>query len=248
MINFRLSKYLHHWLYRVNEHSLHSPFFYDFYIKIIAKKYRKVIPISEEMKILLKDSIVSGFHGEQPSEERLSIKTIINKIVKTKIASDKLATFYLDLLHYFDVQKVIYISTNINHTAVYLANKENCKVFAFGENTTLSEERFNNFSFFKGKIISSLSHFLETSSKYEMIVMDVEGYGEIMNCFELLLRKMAPKSIFVISDIHRSEEVEKAWMELKENPVVNASVDLFYCGILIFNQDLRKQHYLFALT
>lgn len=51
-------------------------------------------------------------------------------------------------------------------------------------------------------------------------------------------------SVFVIADIHWSEDMELAWSELCALPEVTLSVDLFHFGLLFFKKELlEKQHF-----
>lgn len=64
------------------------------------------------------------------------------------------------------------------------------------------------------------------------------------------VRHMLPlatsESVFVIADIHWSEEMESAWQELKQLPEVTASIDTYHFGVLFFRPELNGPH--LALT
>lgn len=72
-------------------------------------------------------------------------------------------------------------------------------------------------------------------------------YEPTMSYFDLLMKRLNEKSIVVVDDIHWSEEMEKAWTELKNNQLVYGSVDLFRCGLLFFDPDLNRQHFVWSL-
>jgi hypothetical protein len=50
-----------------------------------------------------------------------------------------------------------------------------------------------------------------------------------------------------MDDIHRSPEMEQAWKEIRTDTVVYASIDLYHCGILFFDTNLNKQHFVWSL-
>ena len=57
-----------------------------------------------------------------------------------------------------------------------------------------------------------------------------------------MLPTATPDSIFVIADIHWSEEMEAAWEELKGLPEVRASVDTYHFGLLFFRTEMNGPH------
>jgi predicted O-methyltransferase YrrM len=51
-------------------------------------------------------------------------------------------------------------------------------------------------------------------------------------------------SVFVIADIHWSDDMEQAWSELCALPEVTLSVDFFHFGVLFFKKEIiEKQHF-----
>ena len=63
-------------------------------------------------------------------------------------------------------------------------------------------------------------------------------YQPTIEYFEQCLQISNPKSVFCISDIYWSAEMEKAWQYLKKHPKVRLSIDLFHFGLLF----LRPEH------
>ena len=62
------------------------------------------------------------------------------------------------------------------------------------------------------------------------------------------LVKEAYKSTFVdsdnfIVDIHYSEEMERAWSELKADPRVTTTMDLYHLGLIFVDSHYLKRHY-----
>ena len=61
-----------------------------------------------------------------------------------------------------------------------------------------------------------------------------------------ILATATADSIFVVADIHWSEEMESAWEKLKALPEVRASVDTYHFGLLFFRTEMNGPH--IALT
>ena len=50
------------------------------------------------------------------------------------------------------------------------------------------------------------------------------------------------ESVLVISDIHWSKEMNRAWREIKQWPGVTLSMDFFECGVLFFRAGLSGEN------
>ncbi len=62
------------------------------------------------------------------------------------------------------------------------------------------------------------------------------SYAYFLSCLE----KAGPQSVFVIADIHWSDEMEAAWARMQAHPRVCASLDNFHLGFLFFDRSIRS--------
>jgi len=60
---------------------------------------------------------------------------------------------------------------------------------------------------------------------------------------DYLLPRMNEKGIIVLDDIHYSEQMERAWKELKADNRVTTSMDLYHVGLLFVDNHYLKRHY-----
>ncbi len=92
------------------------------------------------------------------------------------------------------------------------------------------------------------NRFLEQTQKVDFVLIDANHlYGPTMRYYQHLTKRLTEKSIVIIDDIHRSAEMEKAWREIKSDVLVYGSIDLYRCGILLFDPVLNKQHFVWSL-
>ena len=69
-------------------------------------------------------------------------------------------------------------------------------------------------------------------------------YEPTVRYFNQLLPRLNDASLVIFDDIHWSAEMEKAWEEVKENPAVTLSIDLFFIGLVFFSDQFKvKQHF-----
>jgi predicted O-methyltransferase YrrM len=102
----------------------------------------------------------------------------------------------------------------------------------------------NNVVLIGGRFEATLPTLLEQLPGIDLVYLDGHHqYQATMDYFRQLLRKTGPDSIFVLDDIHWSTEMQNAWKEIQAFPEVCLTVDLFHCGLVFFQPELKvKQH------
>ena len=68
-------------------------------------------------------------------------------------------------------------------------------------------------------------------------------YEATIRYANFLLNRLTEKGILVLDDIHYSEQMERAWRELKADPRVTTSMDLYHVGLLFVDTHYLKRHY-----
>ena len=64
-----------------------------------------------------------------------------------------------------------------------------------------------------------------------------------MRYADFLLERLNQKGVLAIDDIHYSEEMERAWRELKQDPRVTTTMDLYHLGLIFVDPHYLKRHY-----
>ena len=55
---------------------------------------------------------------------------------------------------------------------------------------------------------------------------------------------MNENAILIFDDIHWSNDMEKAWEEIKESTKVTLTIDLFFVGLVLIDKKLSKENYI----
>lgn len=242
----------------MDEHSIHSPFFFDFYTKNVAKSSGQYPPTLEKLRETLLENqtmlsiqdLGSGANGQAP------VNRTISEIAHASLSPARVAQFYLDVLHYMKGKQVLELGTSLGLTTLYLASKPDAVVYTFEGSHALCNVAQTNFEWaekkniqlIEGNLDTTLSNFLQKPAKIDFVLMDANHrYTPTMRYYHLLIRRMADKGVIIIDDIHRSPEMEKAWHEIRTDTVIYGSIDLYRCGILFFDTNLNKQHFVWSL-
>lgn len=254
----QVRSFIRHWLHEVDDHSVHSPYFYDLYTKIVAKKHKTDIHALDDLRRELESNktVLSIEDFGSGSNGKVMQKRTIGDIARSSLTPYSVALFYLDLLHYCNAKRVVELGTSLGLTTLYLAQKSDAQVYTFEGSHAIANTALTNFEWanktniklIEGNLDNTLHRFLEPTDKIDFVLMDANHrYVPTLEYYRLLTRRLKSSSIMVIDDIHRSEEMEKAWHEIRTDTLVYGSVDLYRCGVLCFDPALNKQHYIWSL-
>jgi predicted O-methyltransferase YrrM len=247
---FQIRSFVSYWLDAVDEHSLHSPFLFDLYTRVIRSKNEgKIAAIEKLRRQLVRDKrsipVQDLGAGNYPSPRTIS------SIARTSLSPVEFSTLYARLIRHFKGKSIVELGTSFGINTLYLAQYRDSSVTTFeGSPDIASIARLTfefagakNIKLVEGNIDHTLSPFLQSVRKVDFVFMDANHrYSSTMRYFEQLLPKLTESSVVVMDDIHYSPEMEKTWKEITANRLIYTSVDLFRCGILFFDPSLNKQH------
>jgi predicted O-methyltransferase YrrM len=255
----QIKAYLSHWLHVVDEHSVHSPFFFDFYINVLKKQevhgLREIEGLRDKLLTNTSEIEVTDLGGG--SAHFNSSRRMLSQIASTGLTPREFCSFYFRILQFLEAKRIIELGTSLGITTLYLASRKEAKIFTFEGSHSVADIALTNFEYFntknieliEGNIDTTLPDFLQNPAKINFALIDANHrYEPTIRYFNLLSKRMADKGIVVIDDIHHTPDMERAWNELKKNDLVYASVDLFRCGLLFFDPALNKQHFIWSLT
>ncbi|GAB5522298.1 MAG: class I SAM-dependent methyltransferase [Roseivirga sp.] len=252
---FPVFQFIRYWLYKVNEHSLHSPFLYRFYFEVIKadvktgfeslERLRKNLLNSQETLAVLE--LGAGSRIDNGSTRKVadiarhaSTPPSFSRLLNRIIADQK-----------FD--SILELGTSLGQNTLHLQQAcPNGVIYTLEgspEIAALAQQHFDtlgahNVHLVQGNIDDTLSPTLEKLDKVDLAYLDANHrYEPTIRYFEQILPKLHEQSILVLDDIHWSQEMNDAWRELTKHPSVTLSLDLFEGGLLFFNRELKKEHY-----
>lgn len=236
----------------MDEHSLHSPFFFDLYTTQIKRRaQRDQFKHIESLrgKLLHDHRIISV--KDLGSQQKQKPLRKISAIARTNLSSKKFSAIYYNLVHYFNAETIVELGTSFGINTLYLAERHGVRVTTFEGSPAIADIAGLTFEFAAkrninlvvGNIDKTFPTFLQTIKRVDLAFFDANHrYEPTMRYFEWLLRKVHERSVLVVDDIHYSPEMERAWEDIKRHRLVYGSADLFRCGIIFFDPSLNKQH------
>ncbi len=251
---FQLKSFITYWLNAVDAHSLHSPFFYNFYTRVVLSN--EIIPKSKSIEeirntLLLDKRILNISDLGSGSQVLKKTSRRVSDITRTSSSPVKYVGIYARLTSYFQCQSIFELGTSFGINTLYLASSAGSEVTTFEGSSEIaiiarqSFEKANakNIHIVEGNLDSTLIPEVQLTNTIDLAFMDANHrYEPTVRYFTILIQKMNERSIIIIDDIHYSKEMERAWIELKQHDRVRASADLYRCGILFFDPSLNNQH------
>jgi predicted O-methyltransferase YrrM len=257
---FTLSKkYVRYYLTAANGkgHGVHSPFVFNF-IKFVVRDTRYYYcygPVEQLRSELLKDnSVIEVEDFGAGSTVIKSNNRVVKAIAKSSLKPKKFAQLLFRMVNYYQPLNVVELGTSLGITTAYLASGnssapvytcEGAKNIAAIAQQNFRQLLLSNTILLQGDFAKTLPVLLQSLERVDFAFIDGNHRKEpTLQYFEQLLQKTHNKSILVFDDIHWSAEMEAAWDTIRNHPSVTLSIDLFFIGIVFFDNSFKvKQHF-----
>lgn len=256
-MNFHLAKYyLKHLIKAKDEHSIHSPFVFEFYNDCIKSEssfysfnnienYRKKL-LSSEKQIEIKDLGAGSLISNNKTRT-------INHIALHSLKKSFLAQQLFRMVNYLKPTNIIDIGTSLGITTTYLASAlsksyiytlEGCPNTSNIAQQTFKSLKLNNITQIEGNFKNTLPNLIEKLDTIDFVFFDGNHqYQATKDYFEFCKAKANDNTCFVFDDIYWSKGMTEAWNEIKNDNKVMISIDTFYFGICFFRTNQPKQHF-----
>lgn len=249
--------YIKYLLKAKDEHSLHSPFVFEFYTKVLKEKkhFDEYDEIENLRKQLLNDKrIVNITDFGAGAKTNKSIQRTVDDIAKKSLKKPSLAQLFFRIIKFYQYKNILDLGTSLGLTTAYLgkANKEvNLKSFeGCCETAKIAQENFDklsleNVEIIVGNIDETLPEKLSEISNLDFVFFDANHrYEPTIRYFEQCLIKAHDENCFIFDDIYWSEDMKQAWQTIQNHESVTVSIDLFWVGIVFFRKKQPKQHFI----
>lgn len=251
----QIKSFLNYWLDATNKYSLHGPFIYDLYTRVIQKNNQEEFQNIENLRkqLLQSERIITVTDFGSGKDKYDQQQRSIADIAKKSLVRPKFGALYNRIIEYYNCKTNIELGTSLGIGTAYMAWGNKSRVITFEgcpETAALAEFHFeflglNNIKIVQGNIDATLPKFLSESGKIDFVLIDANHrYEPSLKYFNWLIKKIHDKSILVLDDIHQSKEMEKTWNEICQHEQVYKTIDLFFSGIVFFDPTLSKEHHI----
>lgn len=252
--SFRMARnYIDHYRRAHNGrgHGVHSPFVFDFIRNVLhnGKGYAHLPAIEARRRALLHDRRLLDVEDlGAGSRINTGKRKQVGAIAKAALKSPRLAQVLHRCVRHYQPQTIVELGTSLGITTAYLASAAPGRVSTIegsGAIAAIAREGFeqlglDNIDLRIGNFDNVLPRLLSAIDTVDLAYIDGNHrYDPTISYFQQLLRVVHPGTILVFDDIHWSEEMERAWSEIKAHEAVAYTVDIFFLGFVFFRQDFR---------
>ena len=257
MINSQLLKsYIKHRLTAKTRHGIHSPFVYNLVDKVIydfkprtdykqIEQLRKSL-LSDEREITITD-LGAGSHINNNK------KKLVRQLAKNALKPKKLAQLIYRISNDNKPKNIIELGTCLGLTTAYLAKAmpeaniisiEGCPQTAEIARENLTKLEIDNVRLLTGNFDTVFPGIINETDSLDFVFVDGNHRKEAtLNYFNWCLSKVNDNTVLIFDDIYWSKGMKEAWEEIKSNPRVSVTIDLFWIGLVYFKTDQEKEHF-----
>lgn len=251
-------KYIVYLLRSNNRHAVHSPFVYAL-IEDVFRDHRKFYAfeqIEKRRKALLADhrtieitDLGAGSALQRKTERR------VWDVARYAAKSPRYGKLLFRLVNYFQPENILELGTSLGISTAYLAAaNSDAKVWTLEgspEISNIARETFaglglTNTTLVEGNFDDTLGPVLLQIPTLDFVFIDGNHRRDpTLRYFSQCLTRTHNDSVLVFDDIHWTKEMERAWEEIKSNPAVTMTIDLFFMGMVFFRKEFKeKQHFI----
>ena len=232
-------------------HGIHSPFVFELVTQVLRDRagYPAYGAVEMLRTSLLKDHTlltVQDF-GAGVSSSR-SVSSIATSALKPR----KFGQLFFRIARHYRPRTILELGTSLGVTTSYLAlgapaasvvTCEGAPAIAAVARRNFASLGLASISVVEGNFDDTLPGVL--SAPLDLAYIDGNHRLEpTMRYYRQMQPFLHADSVLIFDDIHWSPEMEEAWAQLKSDPAVTCSVDLFYIGILFFRREIfTPQHF-----
>lgn len=244
--------YLKYKLKANNAHGIHSPFVFQFYNEVLKKAASLKRPeIEARRKKFLHDSSRIEITDLGAGSKKGRHSRTVKEICRTSTIPRKYGQLLSKIVAYYQLQNIVELGTCLGIGSEYLLAHDEVNLRTLEgspELLTLAKKNLSSngkIDFLEGDFINNLNQSVLNWEHVDLVYLDGNHlYQPTMDYFNFYIDKISPNGFMIIDDIYWSEEMTKAWEEIKKSTKINVSIDLFRMGIVSPRPGQAKENFI----
>ena len=233
-------------------HGIHSPFVYAFVRDVLND--REKYPAYEQLDALKKNLLsdhrilnVADFGGGSVLSD--ADQRSISEITRYASSRKSFSRLLYRISKYYQPATMLELGTSmgiaaaslaLGHPAGQLTTIEGSPEIAEAAQQNFKTLGIENIRCLTGHFDECLEQTLAHMPPVDLIFIDGNHREEpLIRYMDILMAHRSPRSVFILHDIHWSAQMEKAWERIRGYPEVMLTVDLFFGGMIFFNEQFR---------
>lgn len=248
---FALQAYLKYWLLQEDQFSIQGPFLTSIYQGLHDfVKTNKTNDLDCEVwrkSLLTSPDVIPVLDLGAGSKKVNQESRKVSSITKYSTSGRKFCQLYQYFATLTPAKTLVELGTCTGISTRYLASVTKGELFTFEGASEIQKVAKKNTSnlpinFILGDIQRTLPNFLLQEKTIDFALIDANHtYDGTISSFTQILPHLEKTSVVAIGDIHWSNEMQRAWEEIKSHSSVRVSLDFYEAGILLFDSPLDQK-------
>jgi predicted O-methyltransferase YrrM len=248
-------KYFYHYLTAANGkgHGIHSPFVFNFVTQVLNDRriYGEYAPVEAlRARLTGDDSMLAVEDLGAGSVSGAGAQRKVMDIVRRSAKPRRLGRLLFRVARYYQPDVIVELGTSLGVSTAYLAaGAPSARVFSIEGAAGLAAAAGRNLQsmglgaqIVTGNFDDELEPLLGRVGKVDLAFIDGNHrYEPTMRYFELLFAGASSCSALVFDDIHWSPEMEQAWEDIRRDPRVMMTIDLFFMGFVFIREEFKAR-------
>jgi predicted O-methyltransferase YrrM len=248
--------YLKYQLNARDAFSIHSPFVFEFYNKVLLQsngnKQLEMIELQRK-KFLNNHSAIEVSDFGAGTQGKIVPVRRISEIARRALIKPKYGRLLYQIAKFYECKNMLELGTSLGIGSAYLASSnpafqlttiEGCPNIASIANETIDVLDLKNVKLIVNQFDNILPVLVKNAKQFDLVYIDGNHRSEAMqHYFTLLLPHLSEKSMVVFDDIYWNSDMKQGWENIKQHPSVSLSIDVFQMGIVFFHTERAKQHF-----
>lgn len=229
-------------------HGVHSPFVSALIDECIyASEPQVPASVQAHYRKLKKDT--TSIEGLDLGRDEITSRTVSDYAIISSIPDFQAALLHR-LVAYLNPEDVLELGTNLGKSLACMASANpNAKFTGVEGNAALARhakgslERLN---LSHVRVISDAFDDFLANNKEEFDLIFLDGdhrYAPTMRYLEALKERLREGGAIIFHDIYWSEEMKRAWKDIKNDRNITVTLDLFFLGIAWIGKPPAKEHF-----
>ncbi len=250
-------RWIKYFLRAHTRYDVHSPFLSQFIEQVVEDRrwfytFSIVEPLRQQMlhnRNQIQRTDLGAGSIANPEKNRT-----IRSIAQSSALSPAEGRLLFRMVNFLKPKTMLELGTSLGISTLYqlggapkasLVTIEGCPETAKVANANFRQRGTANISLMIGPFREKLPEGLKQLKKLDFLYLDGDHRREpTLQYLQQCLPYIHENTVFVIADIHWSNEMQEAWEMAKAMPEVTLSVDLFSFGLLFFRKNApQKQHF-----
>lgn len=251
---FRANSYLRYYLVAADEHSLHTPYVYELYTKVLKPWHPIIEPLWDQLyeKALHNQDMIEVTDYGAGSQIHPNPQRRVSSIARVSSSPLRFAKVLHHLAMHLQASHIVELGTSLGFTSLHLRGSvpgrklstfEGSPSIAALARQHFTEAGIDDINLIEGPIHYSLPYYLQDCPPIDLVYLDAHHTAEAtLRYFEWLEPHLHSDSVVVVDDIYWSSDMFEGWKRLMNHDRVRVSIDLFEAGILLLKPGLQQQH------